>query len=88
MIKARIKELLKEKNLTQKDLADKLNVKQATISRQINGNPSLKTLKDIAGALDVEVKDLFAERSLEENDLFIIKDGRQVTIGSIDISKL
>lgn len=45
--------------ISQKDLAGKLNVKQETISRQISGNPTLKTLIDIANALDVEVRDLF-----------------------------
>lgn len=88
MIKARIKELLKEKGVTQKDLAERLNVKQETVSRQISGNPTLNTLKDIASALDVEVKDLFTESLPDENDIFIIKDGRQISIGKIDLSKL
>lgn len=55
----RIKEILKERGLTQKDLAQKMAVEEISLSRSINGNPSLKTLQKIADALNVEVADLF-----------------------------
>ena len=44
----RIKELLKEKNVTQQDLADRLGV-----------NPSQETLERIANALEVPIWQLF-----------------------------
>lgn len=73
-MKERIKDILKEKGLTQKDLALKLNVKQETVSRQISGNPTLKTIREIANALDVDIKDLFYSTKDEEIIHLIIKN--------------
>ena len=56
----RIKEILKEKGLSQKDLAKLLNVTDVTISKILNGSPTLTTLEKIAAALGVEVSELFA----------------------------
>lgn len=60
MIKNRIKTILQDKGMTQADLAQKLRVLPETLSRTINGNPTLKSLTDIANALEVEVSDLFS----------------------------
>lgn len=59
MNQLRVKELLREKNLTQKWLAEKMNVAEISLSRSINGNPSLDTLEKIAAALDVPISELF-----------------------------
>lgn len=56
----RIKEILKEKGLTQKELAQKMGVAEISLSRSINGAPTLTTLEKIAAALGVEVSELFA----------------------------
>ena len=58
----RIKEVIKEKGLTVSQLAEIMGVKQESLSRTINGNPTLETLHKIANALNVPVGDLF-ERS-------------------------
>ncbi len=58
----RVKEILKEKGLTQKDLADKMGVAEISLSRSINGNPNLATLQKIADALDVKIEELFAPK--------------------------
>lgn len=57
----RIKELLSEKKLTGKELAEKINVTQASISNIVNGNsfPKPETLLKIAEVLDVDLKELF-----------------------------
>ena len=55
----RIKEILREKGLTQKELADRMGVAEISLSRSINGNPNLSTLKKIAEVLDVNLADLF-----------------------------
>ncbi|TAI48985.1 helix-turn-helix domain-containing protein [Flagellimonas allohymeniacidonis] len=59
MIKDAVKGILKAKGMTQSDLAKKLGISQETISRQIGGNPTLKTITDIANALDVDIRELF-----------------------------
>ncbi len=59
MIKDKVKQILTQKGMTQIDLAAKLDVKPETLSRTISGNPTLKSITDIANALDVEVVELF-----------------------------
>ena len=56
----RIKEILKEKGMTQKELAKKMGVAEMSVSKSINGNPGLSTLEKIAEALGVDVSELFA----------------------------
>ena len=58
-MKFRIKEVCKEKGTTITGLAGKLNMKQVSLSRIINGNPTIGTLKKIAAALDVSIIELF-----------------------------
>lgn len=58
----RIKEVLKEKGVTAKELADRLGVTQPSISFAINGNPTVETLERIAAALGVQVTDLFEKK--------------------------
>ena len=62
-MKLSVKEVCKEKGLTIQDLADKMEMKRESLSRAINGNPTLETLERIASALDVNVSELFAPSS-------------------------
>lgn len=82
-----IKRILKEKGLTQKDLAFKLNVKQETISRQISGNPTLKTIKEIANALDVDIKDLFQSSKDTDTIHLIVNNKLHTFAGGSELKK-
>ena len=55
----RIKELLKQKGITAKELAGKLNLSEGALSQSLNGNPTLERLTQIASALGVSVAELF-----------------------------
>ena len=55
----KVKEICRDKGLTITLLAEKLNIKQESLSRAINGNPTLETLERIASALNVPVAELF-----------------------------
>lgn len=66
LIGMRIKEVLKEKGVTAKELAERLNITQASMSTAINGNPTVETLERIASALGVSVGELF-ERPADES---------------------
>lgn len=57
----RIKEVLKEKGMRQKALSEKIGVAEISLSRSINGNPSLETLQKIASALNVPISELFEQ---------------------------
>lgn len=61
-IKMRVKELLREKGMTAKELAARLGMTETGLSIAIGdkGNPPLKRLEEIAAALDIEVSELFA----------------------------
>ena len=90
MIKHRIKDILKERGLTQNDLAVKMGTTQETVSRQINGNPTLKTLNEIANTLNVELWELFTTETDNSKIYgFIEHNGQVHKIQSIsDIQKL
>lgn len=55
-----IKKIRKEKNISQKDMAKKLNMPSSTYSNYENNNrePNAATLKKIAAILDVDLSDL------------------------------
>lgn len=55
----RIKEISKENGMTISQLAEKMGMKQESLSRAINGNPTLETLTKIAEALNVPISELF-----------------------------
>ena len=44
----RIKEVIKDKGMTVSSLAEKMGIKQESLSRAINGNPTLETIDKIA----------------------------------------
>jgi transcriptional regulator with XRE-family HTH domain len=54
-----IKKVIKQKGLTVTSLAEKMEMKQVSLSRIINGNPTVDTLQKIASALEVPVSELF-----------------------------
>lgn len=61
----RIKEILKQRNISIKDFADMLGVHRVNLSNQINtGNPTLKTLQQWADALGVDASDLLDRRKM------------------------
>ena len=60
-----IKDYLNKSNITQQELAERLGVKQATVSATIS-RPSYPTLERIAAALDVEPWQLLAPPSVVE----------------------
>ena len=60
-----IKEHLQKNGITQKELADRLGVTQATVSATIS-RPSFPTLERIAAALDVEPWQLLAPPAVVE----------------------
>lgn len=85
----RIKEVLKEKGLTGKELAEKIDVSEMTISNIVKGStfPKPENLLKIAEVLDVDIKELFnsTKEPGEQETLYIFKDGSYIPIGTINI---
>ncbi len=68
-ISHKVKELCKNKGITIKELAEKMDIAPESLSRAINGNPQLSTIRKIAETLGVSVTDLFDS---SENELLAI----------------
>ena len=60
----RVKEICKSKGVTMESVANELGITANTLTRNINGNPTIETLEKIASALDVPFQDLFTAPSL------------------------
>lgn len=84
----RIKEVAKEKGFTITRLADKLGMNQISLSRIINGNPTIESLQKIGDALGVEVVTLFIPPKEDVSEsLYIKRNGDIVKVGEINLSK-
>lgn len=78
MVKLRVKEILKEKNIKSKRLAEALNITEVGLSKAINenGNPPLKRLQEIAEFLNVEIWELFTEVRDKSDFIALVKNGQ------------
>ena len=89
----RIKEVAKSKGISITDLADRLGVKQVTLSRTINGNPTIETLRKIAALLDCDVRELITptkdQEQTTQTPLYIKNEGGGlINVGTLDIAKI
>ena len=89
----RIKEVAKSKGISITDLADRLGVKQVTLSRTINGNPTIETLRKIAAVLDCDVRELIEptkdQEQTTQTPLYIKNEGGGlINVGTLDIGKI
>ena len=57
----RIKEIIKEKGLTVKEVAEKMGIQPPSLSRAINENTTVEMLNRIAIALEVPISELFEQ---------------------------
>ena len=63
----RVKDICKEKGLRFKELADKIGISDVGLRKQVQGNPSIKTLETIAEALEVPAwKLLISEKEVQQ----------------------
>ena len=58
----RIKEILKERNMTQQQFADMLGITRSALTQQLSGKPSLATIERIAEKLNVQIWELFVSK--------------------------
>lgn len=87
----RLKEVLSEKGMQNKDLADKIGVTPTTISNITQGNnfPKPETLLKIAEVLDVDIRELFTPtKETETETLYINRNGELVKVGTLAKNEL
>ena len=63
----RVKAILKDKQMTLNDLAQKLGISRQALYLQINNNPRISTLQRIAEALGLPVGQLFDQTPQPKN---------------------
>lgn len=77
----RIRDIIEQKGITTKEVADKLGISVSALNQSISGNPSVRVLENIATALDVPMWQLFASPSDVAgggNFVALIKDGSEI----------
>lgn len=83
-MKLRIKEILKEKGISQSELADRLGISHVGLSKSLNGNPSIDRLKDIANVLNVDFTELFLPTEIKKDPIAVVMlDGKIKTFYNI-----
>ena len=55
----RVKEILKERGMKMKELAEKMDIAPESLTRALQRNPQYSTLKSIADCLEIPIRDLF-----------------------------
>ncbi|MGE6370964.1 helix-turn-helix domain-containing protein [Planococcus kocurii] len=69
-VKFKLKEILEERNLTQKELAKISNVREATISDIVRGTRTVINFKHLAAIAEaLNIKDIEEIMELQEKDL-------------------
>ncbi len=83
-----VAELRKEKNMTQKELAEKLHLTDKAISKWERGlnYPDISVLEPLAEILEVSVMELLKGERFEENFCITKEDAEKVVSDSIAIS--
>jgi transcriptional regulator with XRE-family HTH domain len=61
-----VREILQERGLKLKDLAEQIEMKPESLTRALQGNPQYSTLKKIADYLNISVRDLLREEKTEQ----------------------
>lgn len=82
----RLKDVLKEKGITGKELALRVGITENALSMIINGKrqPRFELLIAIAKTLDVDIRDLFEPTKLEDSVPIYIKEGDELKeVGTI-----
>ena len=70
-----------ERKWNRRALANKMGIMEASLSRSLNGNPTLETLEKIAMALDVSIRSLFDDPADVEG--FILLHGKPYHFSSL-----
>ena len=74
--------LCREQKLRRMDLAKKMGVEEASLSRSLRYSPRLDTVEKIAKALNVSIKSLFEDP--DKIDGFVSVRGKTYRINSLD----
>jgi len=72
--------MCKARGIALKDLAEKVGIARESLTRALDGNPTLSTLQGIAAALEVDIRDLFEDS--KNNEFTCPNCGAKLTVTS------
>lgn len=81
-----IQKVIRDKGFTQKQVAEILNVNRVNLNNMIKGNPTYKTMKQIADVIGANVGEFFEDEEDDTNDFasYIRYKGIHYTADSLD----
>lgn len=65
-----IARIIKRKGYTQQQVADILSINRVNLNNMINGNPTCKTMRQIADAIGANVSDFFEDEQQDKRNDF------------------
>lgn len=77
-----IKTIIKAHGLTQADVAARMGVSRIALVQQINGNPTVGSLRKMAEAIGCKVSDFFADEESGHTEAISL-DGETAEIGGV-----
>lgn len=77
-----IKTIIKAHGLTQADVAARMGVSRIALVQQINGNPTVGSLRKMAEAIGCKVSDFFADEEAGHTEAISL-DGETAEIGGV-----
>ncbi|WP_295311120.1 helix-turn-helix domain-containing protein [Xylanibacter rarus] len=87
-LSSRVKELCRQRGIQLKDLAQKMGIAPESLSRAINGNPQLSTIKSIAENLEIPISELFTIKEQIPLNAIIVCKNKTYTAQSLSELKL
>lgn len=82
-----IKKVCKEKGVKLKNIAEQIGVTPESLSRSINGNPTVSTLYEIANALGVHIN-CFSEEKINTYGVIFYKNKKYIINDVNDLKEL
>lgn len=82
-MKTRIKEVISERGITQKELSDKIGVSEVGLSKSLNGNTSRSMVEKISKALSIPINDLIIEEDVLRAEFG--SDKTPLKLGSLEL---
>lgn len=70
-----IKKMIEKKGFSMAEVADKLGKNRMTLYQNISGNPTVKTMREIADVIGCHVTDFFADEIAPELTAFVEYEG-------------
>lgn len=87
-LSSKVKELCRQRGIQLKDLAQKMGIAPESLSRAINGNPQLSTIKSIAENLEIPISELFTIKEQIPLNAIIVCKNKTYTAQSLSELKL